>query len=87
MSKDELIDLITIGIARTCVKEANGETVDKAVEIANVLLENGYHKASEVAEEIFEEIDNIMLEPITVWCTINRQKYDELKKKYTEGGE
>ena len=37
--RDQLIDLITIGIARACVKEANGAKVDKAAEIADVLLE------------------------------------------------
>ena len=38
--RDKLIDLITIGIARACVKEANGENVDKAAVIADVLIEN-----------------------------------------------
>ena len=37
--RDQLIDLITIGLARACIKEVNGETVDKAAEIADVLLE------------------------------------------------
>ena len=39
MMRDQLIDLITIGIARACVKEANGAKVDMAAEIADVLLE------------------------------------------------
>ena len=91
MSKDKLIDLITIGIARACVKEANGETVDKAAEIADVLLENGYRKSSEVAEDIFAEIE----------FEIHQLDFDReetraiaiegiianAKKKYVEGGE
>lgn len=39
--KDRLIDIITIGIARACVKSAGGEKVDQAKEIADVLIENG----------------------------------------------
>ena len=40
--KDKLVDLITIGIARACVKEASGEQVDKAEIIADILIENNY---------------------------------------------
>ena len=38
--RDKLIDLITIGLARACVKEASGEQVDVAAIIADVLIEN-----------------------------------------------
>ena len=49
--RDKFIDLITMGITRYHVKKASGEKPDMAVIIADVLLENGYHKVSEVAEE------------------------------------
>lgn len=42
----------------------------------------------ERAREIFEEIENVLLDkasPLTVWCAINGQNYAKLKKKYTEG--
>ena len=55
--RDKLIDLITIGIARACVKEANGIKVDKAVEIADVLLEHDDRKSTEVAKEILDIIE------------------------------
>ena len=91
--RNELIDLITIGIARACVKEANGEMVDQAAEIADVLLENDYRKSSDVAEEIFREIEDAHEECIHIDPTTNIgyllqtkfvHKLAELKKKYTE---
>ena len=59
---------------------------------ARILTDNGYRKASDVAREIFEELEKLMLDgaiggkyPTKV---INPEKYDELKKKYeSEGGE
>ena len=59
MIRDKLIDLITVGIARACVKEANGETVDKAAEIADVLLEQtnaAFFTKDE--KEVNEQIDS-----------------------------
>ena len=51
---------------------------------AKELYEKGYRKASDVAREIFEEIER--------WLGINgelgiitTEKFAELKKKYTEG--
>ena len=91
MNKDELIDLITIGIARACVKEANGETSDKAAEIADVLLENGYRKAEEIfdeVEELLEEIkdDYRADDEIRKACGVRYAmiKVEELKKEYVE---
>jgi hypothetical protein len=57
--KDKLIDLITIGIARACVKEASGEQVDKAEIIADILIENNYRKSSEIAREIIFEVKSL----------------------------
>ena len=56
---------------------------------AKELYNAGYRKASEVAREIFEEIESELLNDITdyhgcysVWY---QNKFAELKKKYTEG--
>jgi fumarate hydratase class II len=65
--------------------------------IAEVLTVEGYSKASDVAREIFEEIEKIICDntypdfnsehkPINVWkSAIGYRALDELKKKYTEG--
>ena len=58
---------------------------------AQYLYEKGYRKASDVAEEIFAEIEEYML-PALIGNkfpakVINPDKFAELKKKYTEGEE
>ena len=57
------------------------------VQSAEKLYAAGYRKASEVAREIFEEIDEMiyMLSAMTGIDIIILGKYAELKKKYTEG--
>ena len=57
--------------------------------LAEALYNAGYRKASDVAREIFEEIESELLNDITdyhgcysVWY---QNKFAELKKKYTEG--
>ena len=56
---------------------------------ATALYNAGYRKSTEVAEEIFEAVD----EMIEILCEMYGDniiicgKYAELKKKYTEGGE
>lgn len=55
---------------------------------AKRLYEKGYRKASEVAEEIFAEIERIAnmdyQTPLGTWVTIRKDLFSELKKKYTE---
>lgn len=51
---------------------------------AQYLYDKGYRKASDVAEEIFAEIEQIFFDNEVV---INITRYNELKKKYTEEGE
>ena len=60
--------------------------------IAHRLYDAGYRKASEVAEEIFEEIEASA--KVKYWrggglvvFEVNGEDFAELKKKYTEGGE
>ena len=66
--------------------------------MAEHLYNAGYRKASEVAEEIFGEIDKILSHKRDFNCSEIafgyewalaevRRQYAELKKKYTEGGE
>ena len=87
MSRDRLIDVITIGFTRAAVKEANGANVDKAAEIADVLLGHDYRKSAEVAAEIFEDLSKFIVTKvidngkITYDVTDN---YIEVKKKYLE---
>lgn len=52
---------------------------------AKYLVEKeGYRKASDVAREIFEEIDELLMPFGYQLKTISLQKYIKLKKKYTE---
>ena len=59
--------------------------------LEEVLKANGYRKASEVAEEIFEEIEASA--KVKYWrgggvvvFEVNGEDFAELKKKYTEEG-
>lgn len=53
-------------------------------------VEKGYRKASDVAREIFEEIEKITMHNVTsshgIWLmSMGEVAFAELKKKYTEG--
>ena len=50
--------------------------------IAEALYNADYRKASEIAREIFEEIERLFFKN---GVFIHIQSYNELKKKYTEG--
>lgn len=52
--------------------------------IYNALMREGYHRSSDVAREIFEEIDELLMPFGYQLKTISLQKYIKLKKKYTE---
>ena len=94
-TRDKLIDLITVGIVRHSVQQAAGNNPDMAAIIADVLIENDYCKASDVAEEIFAEIGKI-LRRFDEIAERDKSEYGELivgditasiaelKKKYTE---
>lgn len=74
------------------------ENIDRIDGLAEALYNAGYRKASEVAREIFEEIDNILYKfsypSLTAIGKINvmqaegyhlrTRDYAELKKKFTE---
>lgn len=57
--------------------------------IAERLYKVGYRKQSDVANEIFKEIEKIMVRPENTYGIVfyhcSKQSYDKLKKKYTDG--
>ena len=67
---------------------AGGYIVSSADNIAQELYYKDYRKASDVAEDIFAEIDSIigLICAMTGLDFIILGKYAELKKKYTEEG-
>ena len=59
-------------------------------QMAETFYNAGYRKASEVAEEIFAEIEKILDQKFSInhgVVLISKEEFAELKKKYTEGGE
>ena len=60
---------------------------DVAQDVAETLIYAGYRKASEVAREMFEEIEKFNRPPLPRCAPvyiIKANEYVELKKKYTE---
>ncbi len=53
-----------------------------STEIAEALYTAGYRKSSDIAREIFEEIDELLMPFGYQLKTISLQKYIKLKKKY-----
>ncbi len=51
--------------------------------LANILYSKGYRKASDVAREIFEEIENKILANTSDISGCKHRVFAELKKKYT----
>ena len=59
-----------------------------SVETAEALYTAGYRKASDVAREIFEEIEKNMVSiDFNRFRAMGRRTFAKLKKKYTEGEE
>ena len=56
------------------------------VYVAQELYNKGYRKASDVAREIFEEIENILHQNLSNWVDgvyrLYKDDFDKLKKKY-----
>ena len=62
-------------------------TMAEAEQADQIMRQLGYRKASEVAREIFEEIEQITAHSITSYgdlMVISEIAFAELKKKYTE---
>lgn len=95
MSRDKQIEEMAKSLCKYSLTEycASGRCENpnclvnaKALE---VLYEKGYRKASEIAREIFEEIEKYMMDSVdvthTAYKTIGTSTFAILKKKYTEG--
>lgn len=96
MGRDKLDELITDVYRAKLVYEAEMKSPEYRAKgeedfefIGKALAAKGYCKASDVAREIFEEIESIMAYfPInghTNTAILNENDFAELKKRYTEG--
>ena len=64
-----------------------GLSMPTARNVATYLTEKkDYRKASDVAREIFEEIEKLAKEGGVIWTNYASAVLNELKKKYTEEG-
>lgn len=86
--REELRELLVNAYPLLAYNHISG--VESATHLANVILANDYRKSSEVAREIFEEIERIRMIERTLYkrgvegCYNSDSDYAELKKKYTE---
>ena len=69
-----------------CVLNRTGRRCDAVMEQAEALYNAGYRKASEVAEEIFGEIEELIKPNGAYLWRWDLNRLAELKKKYTEEG-
>ena len=94
MSRDKQIEEMARILCEDCAKDPlpcilieTTKMCDSVFEQVEALYNAGYRKASDVAREIFEEIENCFFEEL-VGCTeaklIDEEMFAELKKKYTE---
>ena len=80
MNKDKQIDEMA--------KDLYGMSIDTMIDceyVAEELIAKGYRKASDVAEEIFAEIDKLLAVDRNGEANLDVRALAELKKKYTEG--
>ena len=87
MSRDNQIEEMAKAMHDGCsiVKATNQCRGEDCLDCGAVTLyEKGYRKASDVAREIFEEIEKVVGYTLCVDLT-DWSAYTELKKKYTEG--
>ena len=77
LSRDKQIEELT--------KDLYGYSIDTeedAAYVAKILIDKGYRKASDIALEVFEWLEEKGFLNIEVWAI--QDVKDELKKKYTE---
>lgn len=91
MNKDKQIEEMANVLGDTWVVDLEGNPHDLSEvlmqcdleNIAKQICEQGYRKASDVAREIFAEIEEIaIINPLGNWVTIRKDFFAELKKKY-----
>ena len=89
MNRDKQIEEMARAIEQARIKAAdttNSMNYGFGGWYAKELYNAGYRKASDVAREIFEEIEeNILGSHYLKSYEWNAEAYEELKKKYTEG--
>ena len=74
------------GFEGECSNFNDYKTCGISVETAKALYDAGYRKASEVAREIFEEIEKIRLKEIHRCETFRERENEVYERKYWEGG-
>ena len=85
MTKEKQIEEMAKDLENhTCMSQFQAEIASKMLHI------KGYRKASEVAREIFEDLEKNMItygevESAVYYKQIGYNSFAELKKKYTEG--
>ena len=83
MSKEKQIEEMAELFSKFCEDELGADFIkDIAVDFAERLYNAGYREQSEVAREIFEDIER---EIKNHGITYAQRKIAKLKKKYTEG--
>lgn len=88
MSRDEQIEEMAKDIEEARIKATdttNSMNYGFGGWYAKELYTKGYRKATDVAEEIFAEIWRAVIIDIPEYSDC-RKAFNELKKKYTEGG-
>ena len=96
MNRDKQIEEMTKLICSTCQREldpcGSKKPCRSAIAECNDLYNAGYRKASDVAREIFEEIEELIYSKCfsvranrdVTGLIIDGEMFTELKKKYTE---
>lgn len=86
MTEDKKIEEMAIVLCADCAKNVapcsitrTGIRCDEVMEQAEALYNAGYRKASDIAREIFEEIDRMCID---IFGNFNHRVFAELKKKY-----
>lgn len=88
MSKEKQIEEMAKVIARrsTAFRNQNVAFMTTATKTAESLYNADYRKATDVAEEIFKEIEKLRLKEIHKCETLREQENEVLQRKYWEGG-
>ena len=88
MSKIEQIDAIYEDLVEIFDEEFGKRNLITPQNTAEKLTDKGYRKASDVAEEIFAEIEKIAMHGTTGFglclMSMGEAAFEKLKKKYTE---
>lgn len=87
MSRDKQIDVIYEDLVEIFDEEYNRRNLITPQNTAERMTAKGYRKASEVAREIFAEIERIISKEIHRCESIREHYADLTQRKYWEGGE